>query len=260
MYVLCKSRRSGWTLEKAPLLRQQCNPEQSLRGLCPWRGFKTLLDKVPCVGGWTGAPTLPQQHFPKARRVHHGARQPSVERNCSPLCHLVRSRFRGPPRQGEHRTDPHYGDLMVHRTVWAPSLRLFPARAPGSCPSLSSSHQHPALTDTTARLWIGPHQEEDKRTISSKNSPAKKIVELHSEMPLVFHSRQKGTGAEGRQKPGEITGGAGPQPSPATRGAGQALGDTQDERLPYVKFALLLPGFSLSTPGGSHAGESLPTV
>lgn len=49
MYVLPKRRGSGWTLGKAPLLREWCSPGQSPWALHPWRGFKTLLDKVPCV-------------------------------------------------------------------------------------------------------------------------------------------------------------------------------------------------------------------
>lgn len=111
-----------------------------------------------------------------------------------------------------------------------------------------------------APLFMGLHREGEKGTISGKNSPAKKIVELCSEIAFVLHSLQRGWGTEWRQEPGNVAGGAGPWPSQAERGAGQAPEDTPDKKLPHVEFAFSLSGFSFSTPGVSHAGETLPTV
>lgn len=128
----------------------------------------------------------------------------------------------------------------------------------GSCPSLSSSPCHAALVDVTARLFMGLHWEEDKGTISVKNSSAKKIVELHSEMPLIFQSRRECLGTVGRQEPrkGRQRGSFGfascerYQPN---------LRDTQIERLTYAKFAFSLTDFSFTTSGVLHAEETLLT-
>lgn len=131
----------------------------------------------------------------------------------------------------------------------------------GSCPSLSSSPCHPAFVDVTARLFMGPHWEEDKGTISVKNSSAKKIVELHSEMPLIFQSRQEGLGTKGSGKAGTKEGQAERvvcfascercQPSPR---------DTQVERLAYAELAFSLTDFSFSSSGILYAEETLLIV
>lgn len=112
----------------------------------------------------------------------------------------------------------------------------------------------------TAPLFMGLHREGEKGTISGKNSPAKKIVELCSEIALALHSPQKGWGTEGRQEPGNVAGRAGPWPSPAERGASQPPGDTPDEKLTHIEFAFSLSGFSFSNLGVSHGGETLPRV
>lgn len=106
---------------------------------------------------------------------------------------------------------------------------------------------------------MGPHWEVDKGTISIKNSSAKKIVDLHSEMPLVFQGRQEGQGTEGRQEP---------RKGKQRRSLGFAScerclpspRDTQTERLAYAEFAFSLTGFSFSTSGILHAEETLLTV
>lgn len=129
----------------------------------------------------------------------------------------------------------------------------------GSCPSLSSSPCHPTLIDVTARLFMGLHWEVDKGTISVKNSSAKKIVELRSEMPHVFQSRQEGLGTVGRQEPrkgrqkGSLAFASCERCQPSPR-------DTQNGRLAYAEFAFSLTGFSFSTSGVFHTEETLLTV